>query len=93
MWRNCLIAIAVLGLLVGILAAKVMLNPLRRSEEGIQRWVLQQTPLGSSREQVLMVVARRSWKMHPEYRGRFINKTVPTGGFGAELGSYIGWRE
>ena len=85
-----LIVSAAVVVLVGILAAKVMLNPLRRSEDGVQKWLLAQTPLGSTREQVLVVVARRGWKMHPEYRGRFINRSVPVGGFGAELGTYTG---
>jgi hypothetical protein len=66
-------------------------NPLRRSEKDIREWVLHQAPLGSSRNDVLRVVVRRGWKMHPEYRGRFINKSIPTGGFGAELGSYLSW--
>jgi len=91
--RAILIIIAAFVIAVGGMAAKVLLNPLRRSEDGIQKWLLHQTPLGSSREQVLVVIARRGWKMHPEYRGRFINKSIPTGGFGAELGSYIGWRD
>ena len=77
-------------LLVGIVAAKVMLNPLRRSESGVQKWLLEQTPLGSTREQVLVVAAKRGWKVHPEYRGRFINRSLPVGGFGAELGTYTG---
>jgi len=62
------------------IGAKVLLNPLRRSEDGIQRWLLRQTPLGSSREQVLVVAARRGWQVHQEYRGRFINKSVSAGG-------------
>jgi hypothetical protein len=90
MRRQGVIVSAVVVLLVGSLAAKVMLNPLRRSEVGVQKWLLAQTPLESSREQVLRVVARRGWKMHPEYRGRFINGSVPVGGFGAELGTYTG---
>jgi hypothetical protein len=91
--KSVIIIIAALLIVVSGVAAKVLLNPLRRSEDGIQRWLLEQTPLGSSREQVLVLVARRGWKMHPEYRGRFINKSVPVGGFGAELGTYIGWRD
>ena len=81
---------AAVVLLVGSLAAKVMLNPLRCSDVDVQKWLLAQTPLESSREQVLRVVARRGWKMHPEYRGRFINGNLPVGGFGAELGTYTG---
>lgn len=88
--RRAVIISAALALLVGILAAKVMLNPLRRSEDGIQKWLVAQTPLGCSRQEVLRVVARRGWKMHPEYRGRFINRSVPVGGFGAELGTSLG---
>jgi len=90
MRRQALIVSAAIVLLAGSLAAKVMLNPLRRSEAGVQKWLLAQTPLESSREQVLRVVARRGWKMHPEYRGRFINGRLPVGGFGAELGTYTG---
>ena len=90
MRRVAMVVSAVIVLLVGVLAAKVMLNPLRRSEAEIQKWLLEQAPLGSTREDVLRVVARRGWKMHPEYRGRFINKSIPVGGFGAELGTYLG---
>ena len=90
MRRQELIVISAVVLLVGIFAAKVMLNPLRRSEVGLQKWLLAQTPLGSTREEVLRVAVRRGWKVHPEYRGRFINRSVPVGGFGAELGTYIG---
>ena len=84
---------AAIMLLVGFPVAKISLNPLRRSEDGIRKWLLQQSPLGSSREQVLVVAAKRGWKVHPEYRGRFINKSIPVGGFGAELGTYIGWSD
>ena len=90
MRRYGVIVSAAVVLLVGSLAAKVMFNPLRRSEVGVQKWLLAQTPLESSREQVLRVVARRGWKMHPVYRGRCINGSVPVGGFGAELGIYTG---
>lgn len=84
---------AAIVLLVGFPVARISLNPLRRSEDGVRKWLLQQAPLGSNREQVLRVVAKRGWKMHPEYRGRFINKSIPVGGFGAELGTYIGWSD
>jgi hypothetical protein len=88
-----MIIAAAMILAVGFPVAKISLNPLRRSEDGIREWLLQQAPLGSNREQVLVVVAKRGWKMHPEYRGRFINKTIPVGGFGAELGTYMGWTD
>jgi hypothetical protein len=81
---------AAVVLLVGSLVAKVMLNPLRRSEVGVQKWLLAQTPLGSTRDEVLRAAVRHGWKVHPEYRGRFINRSIPVGGFGAELGTYTG---
>jgi len=90
MRRQGLIVFSAVVLLVGMFAAKVMLNPLRRSEVGLQKWLLAQTPLGSTREEVLRVAVRRGWIVHPEYRGRFINRSIPVGGFGAELGTYIG---
>ena len=85
------IALVVIG--IGSIAAAVLLNPLRRSETDIRGWLLHQAPLGSSRQEVMVLVARRGWKFHPEYRGRFINKSVPVGGFGAELGRYLGVRD
>ena len=84
-WIIIPIALVVIG--IGSIAAAVLLNPLRRSETDIRRWSLHQAPLGSSRQEVMVLVARRGWKFHPEYRGRFINKSVPVGGFGAELGN------
>jgi len=85
------IAIAVVGLGLFCIAANFALNPLRRSESDIREWLLKQAPLGSTRNDVLVVVKKRGWSLHPEYRGRFINGSVPTGGFGTELGTYIGW--
>jgi hypothetical protein len=90
-WIIIPIALVVIG--IGAIAAAVLLNPLRRSETDIRRWLLHQAPLGSSRQEVMVLVARRGWKFHPEYRGRFINKSVPVGGFGAELGTYLGVRD
>ena len=90
-WIIIPIALVVIG--IGSIAAVVLLNPLRRSETDIRGWLLRQAPLGSSRQEVMVLVARRGWKFHPEYRGRFINKTVPVGGFGAELGTYLGVRD
>ena len=90
-WITIPIALVVIG--IGSIAAVVLLNPLRRSETDIRGWLLRQAPLGSSRQEVMVLVARRGWKFHPEYRGRFINKSVPVGGFGAELGTYLGLRD
>src|SRR6476660_5996800 len=90
-WITIPIALVVIG--VGSIAAAVLLNPLRRSESDIRGWLLHQAPLGSSRQEVMVLVARRGWKFHPEYRGRFINKSVPVGAVGAELGKYLGVRD
>jgi hypothetical protein len=85
-----IIPIALVAILIGSIAAKLLLNPLRRSDNDIRGWLLHQAPLGSTRQEVLVLVAKRGWKLHPEYRGRFINKSVPVGGFGAELGTCLG---
>ena len=90
-WITISIVLVVIG--IGSIAAAVLLNPLRRSETDIRGWLLHQAPLGSSRQEVMVLVAKRGWKFHPEYRGRFINKSVPVGGFGAELGTYFGVRD
>ena len=67
-WIIIPIALVVIG--IGSIAAAVLLNPLRRSETDIRGWLLHQAPLGSSRQEVMVLVARRGWKFHPEYRGR-----------------------
>lgn len=90
MRRGVIIAIAVVTLGLFCIVAHFALNPLRGSESDIRKWLLKQAPLGSTRNEVLIVVKKRGWSMHPEYRGRFINGSVPTGGFGAELGTYTG---
>jgi len=88
-----IIPIAVVAIGIGSIAAGLLLNPLRRSENDIREWLLHQAPLGSSRQDVMVLIAKRAWKFHPEYRGRFINKSIPVGGFGAELGTYLGVRD
>jgi len=93
MRRGVIIAIAVVTLGLSCMIASFALNPLRRSESDIREWLLEQAPLGSTRNEVLIVVKKRKWTMHPEYRGRFINGSFPIGGFGAELGSYMGWND
>jgi hypothetical protein len=93
MRRGVIIAIAAVTLGLFWIVAGFALNPLRGSESHIREWLLEQAPLGSTRNDVLIVVKKRGWSMHPEYRGRFINGSSPTGGFGTELGSYMGWND
>ena len=88
-----IIPIALVAIGIGSIAAGLFLNPLRRPENDIREWLLHQAPLGSSRQDVMVLIAKRAWKFHPEYRGRFINKSVPVGGVGAELGTYLGVRD
>ena len=90
MRRGVFIAVTVVALGLGCVVATFAVNPLRRPESDIRKWLLKQAPLGSTRNDVLVVVKKRGWSLHPEYRGRFINGSVPTGGFGAELGTYRG---
>ena len=90
MRRGVFIAVTVAALGLVWVVASFVVNPLRGSESDIREWLLKQAPLGSTRNDVLVVVKKRGWKMHPEYRGRFIDRSVPVGGFGAELGTYMG---
>jgi len=92
--RVTLIVIGVLAI-AGI-ATEMRSNPLRRSESEIRDWVLQKTPLGSTRSDVMAVIAKQGWQGHPEYRGaaRRDISAHRVSSYGADLGSYQGfpWR-
>ena len=71
----------------------VVLNPLRRSEAGIRRWVLSNTPLGSSREVVKQETTERGWVIWEERTdvGVYNDKTgrgIGSGRIIADVGSY-----
>jgi hypothetical protein len=66
-------------------------NPLRRSEDGLRTWVLQKTPLGSSRSQVIAVSAREKWGDNDTYVGTGMPPNVGVTHFGADVGSYHGF--
>jgi hypothetical protein len=85
-----LIGIAIVG--VAGIAADLTLNPLRRSDSEIRKWVLQKTPIGSTREQVMAVIAKEHWGGHPEFRGSPPRGPLPPPEwcYGADLGSYQG---
>jgi hypothetical protein len=89
-----LISIGVIG--VAGIAAELSLNPLRRSDNEIRKWVLQKTPIGSTREEVMAVIAKEGWEGHPEFRGTDEPGLFTRGisFYGAELGSYqsLPWR-
>jgi hypothetical protein len=94
-----ILTIVLIGIgLIGIagIAAELSLNPLRRSDSEIRKWVLQKTPIGSTREHLMTVIAREHWEGHPEFRGvppRDLS-TRGANSYGADLGSYQGlpWR-
>jgi hypothetical protein len=85
-----LISIGVIG--VAGIAAELSLNPLRRSDTEIRKWVLQKTPIGSTREHVMEVIAKEHWEGHPEFRGVPPRTPLPPSDrcYGADLGSYQG---
>ena len=60
MTRKLLIAVLSLGAFAMVLTF-VTLNPLRRSDAGVQRWVEKATPLGSSLSDVEAIARQRGW--------------------------------
>jgi hypothetical protein len=95
--RRVLAAVLLL-LAVGFLFAYASYarNPLTRSKSEVRAWLLQKTPIGSTREQLMVTIEREHWEGHPEYRGEFhpevelaarnLHRQYP--GYGAELGTY-----
>lgn len=63
MVRKLAVILGVAGsaLVIAVLAS----NPLRRSEESIERWLEKQTPLGISAAEVQAIATRRGWCEHP----------------------------
>lgn len=51
----------------GVVAGGIILlcatNPLIRSSDAIRQWLLRKTPLGSSREEVLEIIAVEGWRL------------------------------
>jgi hypothetical protein len=89
-----LISIGVIG--VAGIAAELSLNPLRRPDSEIRKWVLRKTPISSTREHVMAVIAQEHWEGHPEFRGVPPPDLSTRGAnsYSADLGSYQGlpWR-
>lgn len=56
-----ILGVAGLALVIAVLAS----NPLRRSEESIERWLEKQTPLGISAAEVQAIAMKRGWCEHP----------------------------
>ena len=83
-----LVVVIVTTAILGISAARQS-NPMRRSESEIQEWVLQKTPLGSSREEVMAVIAKEPWLGHSKFGG--VGTPSSVSDIGAQLGSYQGF--
>ena len=65
-------------------------NPLRGSEPELRSWLLEKTPIGSTREHVLGTIDGERWIGHPEYRG-FVRRElqhVPYFSYGAQVGRF-----
>jgi hypothetical protein len=65
------VIVVVLVLAIGCLLAheSSARNALRRSDAEIRAWVLQKTPLGSTRKEVLATIEREHWSGHSWYVG------------------------
>jgi hypothetical protein len=89
--RSVVIAVVlVLALACSLAYESCAQNPLRHSEADVRAWLLQKTPIGSTREQVMATIVREHWSGHREYRGTFRREIEhhPYFAHGAELGTY-----
>ena len=59
-WLPRLLVVAVVAL-VSVITVRVASNPLRQSDTELRTWLLTQTPLGSSSNQVRSVLEQRGW--------------------------------
>jgi hypothetical protein len=85
---SLILAAVVLGI-EGIIVAFES-NPLRRSDEEIRKSILQKTPLGSSRPQVMAAIAKEPWIGHDGYIGAGRPPSEGVAFYGADLGSHWG---
>jgi hypothetical protein len=74
-----------------------LINPLRQPTNDIESWLLEQTPLASSKSEVLRFVESKGWKHNPGARdGDLFWLYLNGGGIGESaicgtLGEYQGW--
>ena len=82
--------VVVVCLAVGFIAFRIHADPLRRPDSEVRAKVLEKTPIGSTREQVLTTIEREGWRGHREYRGVHRREIEQHSyfGYGAELVSY-----
>jgi hypothetical protein len=81
-WR----AAAVLILLAAIAAAVLLSNPLRRSDDAVQRWLLEAAPIGSKLEDLERVAEEKGWRIEGMWNGY-----TPHSGWGGIDGDKIVW--
>jgi hypothetical protein len=91
--RIVVTGVALISAVVGyhsVLAATSNKPPLGHSDAEVRVWVLQKTPIGTSRQQVMAMIANEGWSGHREFRGVGDRKVFNHryGSYGAELGSY-----
>jgi hypothetical protein len=56
-----ILVVATVAILV-VLAIAIALNPLRRSDDGIRNWLLSVTPLGTTVDDIQLILNARGWK-------------------------------
>ena len=88
----CLLVSALLVLMV------IPSNPLRKSEKKLHAWVLAETPMGSSMEDVAKAIERQKWQRDPGhneelgfYRQQGFIGVVGSKSIHADLGDYREW--
>ena len=89
--RGLVIAIVAVLALGGLLTHECCArNPPRGSDAEIRAWVLQQTPIGSTRKHVMATIQREHWSGHAWYWGGGSDEWAHHRYFryGAELGTY-----
>ena len=86
-WRY-IVSIAIAIAVVWLAVFHIRSNPLRRSNADIGHWLLAETPIGTSRTQVLAVVSQHGW--YDPSRQQHPLGTTTNAFICGELGSYQG---
>jgi hypothetical protein len=71
-----------------------LIDPIRRSDNSIQEWLLKETPIGTPRQEVEAFIKLRGWTRGGKYRGEEIEEVgqakVDEHWLDYRLGSYSG---
>lgn len=86
-WRLAVVlaALIVAGATAYYLFVLPLRNPLRREPDQIAAYLLEQAPLGSTRDEVQSLVRDRGWTI------AWVGEDETPGGIGARLGEYQGF--